>query len=358
MANFRIEIPVRCFSYKDAEALCAFFSGASASWQFCQKETTFSVISAVNEKLGNRYKHEIMGIKKLIKIMPDNDKLKEDLAKYEDKAKKDKIYDVTISFEGEIAAEIDISYNSILHYTGSLSAKPTHRDIPNLKKMIESDPLDEFYEEKIKKFLICLVMATVLSAPDMHLGCGRVILWIDGQEYKKETFLESPLHTEAFAKYSQIMLTKLDFTNTFSWIKKYTKLQDDGQKPPVPFTMLTYLLNRDGHESLLYSVVGLENLYSTKDTGISYKLQNRINYLFPSITKEQIRNIYKQRSDFVHGKVRMNLCKDYSDVMNGDLQFDDSAILACALLMETMRLLVKNNATTLSFSEQLSHQFD
>ena len=53
----------------------------------------------------------------------------------------------------------------------------------------------------------------------------------------------------------------------------------------------------------------------------------------------------------------MNLYKDYSDIMNGDLQFDDAAILACALLMETMRMLVKNNATTLSFNEQLSHQF-
>lgn len=357
MAKLKIDIPVRCFSRKQADDLCV-FSGASVLWRFCQKEAVFSANVSVDEKLGNLYKHEIMGLKKLINLMPDNEGLKADLVKYEEKAKQDKMYDVTISFEGEIAAEIDISYNSILHYTGPLSAKMTHRDIPKLKKMFESDPLDDFYEEKIKKFLICLVMAIVLFSPGIHLGGGRVVLWIDGQEYKKEEFLTSPLHTEAFAKYNQIMKTKLDFANTFSWIKSYTGLQEDREKPPVPFTMLTYLFNRDVHESLLYSVIGLENLFLAKDTGISYKLQNRINYLFPSITKEQIRSIYKQRSDFVHGKVRMNLCKDYSDMMNGDFQFDDAAILACALLMETIRLLVHNNATRLSFSEQLSHKFE
>jgi hypothetical protein len=357
MAKFKINIPVRYFRREDADALCAFFSGTSISWNFCKKETFFYVTSNVIEKQGNTYAHEIIGIQRLLKILPDDDTLKADLIKYKEEAKNDKLYDVTISFEGEIAAEIDISNNSILYYTGPIFDKVTYRDIPKLKKMITSDLLDDFYEEKVKKFLLCIMMAIVLSEPGIRLGSGYVVLYIDEQKYRKETLLESPIHTDAFKEYGKIMQTKLNFLDTFNWIKSYTKLQEDGQKPPIPFTMLTYLFNRDSHESLLYSVIGLENLFSKNDKGISYTLQNRINYLFPSITIEQIKYIYQQRSNFVHGKIKMNLYNDYSYTSNEDFQFDDAAILACALLMETIRLLVKNNATKISFSEQLSHKF-
>lgn len=147
------------------------------------------------------------------------------------------------------------------------------------------------------------------------------------------------------------------YDKAFLWIKNYTKLQETNKKPPIPFTMLTYLFNRESHESLLYSVIGLENLYFSKNGGIAYTLQKRINYLFPSITKDQIKNIYSQRSDFVHGKVEMMMFKDYNDEINDILQFDDAAILACALLLETLRMLAVNNASKISFNEQLSHKF-
>ncbi len=357
MAILKVELPVRVFEQQKANDLCTLFSGANISWFFCQKETYFHVKTIIEEKYGDLYRHQLLRTRKMLKLFPNDESLKEDLTRYEEKAKNDKIYDVTVIFEGEIAAEIDIFHNSILQYTGPIDTDMTRYDISRLKKLIESYPLDEFYEEKIKKFLICIIMACVIAEPGLYLGCGGVNLWIDEQKYLSDTFLKSPLHTEAFSRHQEIMLTSLDYSKAFLWIKNYTKLQEDSQTPPVPFTMLTYLFNRDSHESLLYSVIGLENLYSAKNGGIAYTLQNRINYLFPSITKEQIKSIYSQRSDFVHGKIKISMCEDYSDTINGFLQFDDAAILACALLLETMRMLAANEASKITFNEQLSHKF-
>lgn len=146
-------MPVRLFERKEAEYICEFFSNIKVSWLFCQKESQFASYVTIKESFGNRYRHEIVGIRKLLTVFPDNEKLREDLTRYEERAKNDKIYDVTVVFEGEIAAEIDIAHNSIMHYTGPLTTNLTHRDISRLKKLVESDPLDEFYEDHIKKCL-------------------------------------------------------------------------------------------------------------------------------------------------------------------------------------------------------------
>ena len=86
-------------------------------------------------------------------------------------------------------------------------------------------------------------------------------------------------------------------------------------------------------------------------------MQKRINNVFPSITKEQIKDIYKKRSDFVHGETKINVHKDYSDIINGVSQFDDAPLLAVALLIESIRLLIANNAKSILFNEHISHKF-
>lgn len=134
-------------------------------------------------------------------------------------------------------------------------------------------------------------------------------------------------------------------------------MHENKQRTPVAFSALTYVLNREDHESLLYSVIGLESIYSPNNHGISYTLQKRINYIFPSVTKEQIKTIYSKRSDFVHGKEKINLYKDYTDMINGIFPYDDVSILATALLIETIRKLIANDATKIIFREQVSHQF-
>ena len=85
---------------------------------------------------------------------------------------------------------------------------------------------------------------------------------------------------------------------------------------------------------------------------IAEKLYQRIAYIFPTITQEQIKSMYASRSDFVHGKISIPIYKDY-----GYFDFDDVSILACALLLETMRKLAANNATQILFDVYRSYRF-
>ena len=229
------------------------------------------------------------------------------------------------------------------------------RDINKLKKNIKYEYLDVFYAEKIKKFLIAIVMSILLFKPDIEMNIGRINFFIDNEHYNTEMFFLSQMQNDVFDGYYQIITTKLRFEKIFSWIKKNTDLYDDKHKPHIAFTALTCAFNKEAHESLLYSVIGLESIYSTNDKGISYILQNRINYIFPNITKEQIKHIYKMRSDFVHGKIGINLCPDYSDL--SDFKFDDVSFLATALLLETIRRLIENNAETIKFNETITYNF-
>ncbi len=357
MAIIKIELPMRFFDHKMVEKVQAFFSGKEFSWIFCNVDTTFNSSIKVEKKLQNRYRHQILGIQKLLSILPNDESLKADLEKYQQKAKNDWMYDVWVSFVGEITAEIDIKDNSILHYTGPINKNITPRDIPRLKKLIESDRLDDFYEEKIKKLILCLIMTCVLTDPSVEIGCGSVNLFIDDKKYSSEMLLVSPMHTDAFDKYQSIMASTLSFEQTFSWIKQYTNLYKETEKPPVAFTALTYVLNREEHESLLYSVIGLESIYTPGNKGISYALQRRVNHIFPSITKEQIKDIYTKRSKFVHGEIKMNIYSDDTDILNGVSQFDEEPILAAALLIESIRILIANNSTRIAFDETITHNF-
>ena len=357
MARITVEIPIRLFKKETAIKIEDFFRDITLPWVFCKKETLFFSTVKTNRKLQNTYKHEIVVIQRLLKLFPNNEKIKADLIKYQEKANKDWVYDVVVSFDGEIAAEIDIEDNSVLHYTGPINKNITPRDIPKLKKLIESDRLDEFYEEKIKKFILCIIMTCILTDPSIEIGCGKINLLIDGEKYCSKMFLTAPMHTDAFGEFHSFMTTKLSFEQTFSWIKQYTNLHKETQKPPVAFTALTYVLNREEHESLLYSVIGLESIYTPGSKGISYALQHRINHVFPSVTKEQVKDIYNKRSKFVHGEPKMNIYEDNTDILNGVFQFDEEPILAIALLIESIRILIANNSSKIVFDEQITHQF-
>lgn len=188
MTHIKIEIPIRFFKEKKADTAKDFFSDITIPWTFCQKETLFTSSVCVNKKLKSTYKHELTRIKELIKLFSRNEKLKAELMKCKERAKNDWMYDLIVTFNGDIAAEIDISENSILHYKGPISKDITSQDISKLKKLIVSEMLDDFYETKIKKFLMSIIMIFMLADPSITLGCGNCNLFIDTNKYKSETF--------------------------------------------------------------------------------------------------------------------------------------------------------------------------
>ena len=226
------------------------------------------------------------------------------------------------------------------------------------RQYIVHDFFDECYELHIKKLLICIAASLALANPDIHFGFGEMTFYADGQSYGSDKFLSSGMQEEAYEKHKDLMTSQLTFSQAFAWIKQRVDAGNEKDRAFIAFSALTYLLNREDHESLLYSIVGLESIFSPNSHGVSFTLQRRLNCVFPTITQQQIKDMYKKRSDFVHGNVTVSLYHDYSDAINGHIPFDESALLASALLFETIRRMIANNATQIAFSEQISYQYN
>lgn len=111
------------------------------------------------------------------------------------------------------------------------------------------------------------------------------------------------------------------------------------------WTSLSYALNRDGYESLLYSIMGLEAVYTQGDKHIKFQLRNSIPKIINFVSETDINNLYKLRSEFVHGDISYPLY----GVDDHDYSKNKFVQISTIALLETIRLLVKNNATKIHY---------
>lgn len=165
------------------------------------------------------------------------------------------------------------------------------------------------------------------------------------------------LPANTFGEYRRLVKTELSFEETFYWIRNHTSLFGNMKKTPVMFSTLTYIFNRNFHESLIYSTIGLESVYSPGKSGISSALQKRITTFFPSVEKEQIRNIYNLRSKFVHGEMMIGNYNMIDEIVENEIAIEKETLLAIILLLETVRILISQNAEKIDFKESISYSF-
>ena len=123
------------------------------------------------------------------------------------------------------------------------------------------------------------------------------------------------------------------------------------------FSALSYVFNREMHEILIYSIIALENIYAPNDKGISYTLQKNMTTVFPCITKEMIKNLYKMRSKFVHGEISMGNYQLIEEIFDCTRDYEEPSKLAIALLIATIRKLIENDATSIKFRETISFEY-
>jgi len=109
-------------------------------------------------------------------------------------------------------------------------------------------------------------------------------------------------------------------------------------------------LRRDHYEILLYSIMGLERLYTKGKNGTTHQLKQRLPVVFNHITAKDIENIYNLRSKFAHGNI--SLIDEY--ITAEDWQLSQKALV---LLLLSIRELVKNDATKINFQIEISHSY-
>ena len=110
-----------------------------------------------------------------------------------------------------------------------------------------------------------------------------------------------------------------------------------------------------GYEALLYSVIGLESLFTEpKSRNITYQLKKNIAAVFPSLQEADLNKVYKLRSKFVHAGSDISFLDSFIGFAN-DSTLKESLELASAILIESIRLLIRSQASRFVFKETTSY---
>ena len=270
---------------------------------------------------------------------PLDDKLKDE---YESLLEMYSNREAIIEFETAMSLNVDLNKNQIFFSNNDSSE-------------CEWGYFDSFYDEYIARLNLALVMAFVFAKPHMHIW--NISTDINDIRYIDENYVKEIIPIGALKEYKLIKKESISYKEALMWIKNHTSLCGNRNKSPSAFSALTYVFNRQYHEGLIYSIIGLESIYSPGKSGISYTLQKRINKIFPMISKDEIKKMYALRSKFVHGELAISNCDLTVETLDDYERFSGTSFMAMSLLFETVRMLIANDADSINFTEIISYDF-
>lgn len=326
MAVLRIEIPITVYSQENVTKLQDFFHDFSMPAQLLDEDVVFELHLTINERIADQSTHE---------------------------------YKVYVSLSTEITGIADIDKN--LFCTGKI-CKHTYSDRDGQMQTVEwpgNYELDELISEDVKDIAIGFVMAMILGDPSIDAAGICVTIYIDEVALYRKILLQYNMHNQAVWEYPSLFTEQVSLQQSWEWINKNTSIYGKYDKSPMYFSALTYMLARDYHEAVLYGVIGLENIYATKnEKGILERLKKRIPLVLPAVEIQQIKDLYRIRSDVVHGKMQLGICFSWREIYETDDVYEKQGVFATALLLASIRKLIVQNATTINFTEKVEHSYE
>ena len=268
------------------------------------------------------------------------------------------ITNISVYFVGELPVEIDVENNCIytdrgsssIYVDGSLADGPEYRP--------KYDCIDEDFEAQLELFCLSMFQSIILTAPDIDINTAKFSILLNQSFFKEKKYIEYPVHEESYERWPHMFKTVISIEQTWNWLTrnglKYSS------KPICPaVSLLYYLFNRQNHEVILYSVIGLETLYLGRKnrSGKKYMLKNRINTVFPDVPKDQIGRMYEVRSSISHGEGDISSSIVWMDLVNNNEEYEELALLSGAILIESIRMLIANNATSFTFEERVDVKY-
>ena len=253
-----------------------------------------------------------------------------------------------VSFEGVCECDVDIDKNSI----ENISIGQENLYFTRLRIINKIYHLEDYYEEEVKPNIVCTVLSTFLSNPKMDLMGGCVYVYLNDIFYKKELLINSNIQSNLIESGITFPDMQLTFRECWKWAVKNTSLFQKNNSSPVAFSTLSYILNRELHETLIYSTIGLESLFCPpKSKSTRYLLTKRIPTVFPVIEEDQIKEMYAARSDIVHGNIKIGTYYIIREIIKTDDAIANACVLGVALLVESIRKLIESDATHYVFEE-------
>ena len=192
-----------------------------------------------------------------------------------------------------------------------------------------------------------IYLACVIAFANEYNADNFVIHYSEnGQCYERGYFPQECYDRIRPSEYWDKLDTKpISMSIVWKWMRKNHKYQKDRLNSEArPLTAITYALNRSNFERTFYTVIGLESVFTKSEKKVKKQLKETITKVFPVVSENDIDLFYSKRSDFAHGDI---VFPDYYESLKNMPHWSDytnAAQKSTALLIITLRELVKNDA--------------
>ena len=355
MLEVRLDFPLRFYDENEfdcnLELISKLLDKKTFSCRLADDLITYSTAVRHHTKITERNSQSVLlrAYREYLVLHSENEDIKKKLVEKENE--KTTSREIIITLTGQVDAEVDIENNYFI--------LPSMKR-PSLEEIVEKDlctpllfkQIDEHLIPTIHQiatnFLIALLLSDSIFADFMT---GKYVLYLNGRQYEDYRLIEFDGDMVSAA----VPDSKVGIEDCWKWICNNTMMGVPGKKEPVYFTVLSYLLNRYDYEALLYSVIGLESLFTEpKSRNISYQLKKNIAAVFPSLQEADLNKVYKLRSKFVHAGSDISFLDSFIGFAN-DSTLKESLELASAILIESIRLLIRSQASRFVFKETTSY---
>lgn len=176
------------------------------------------------------------------------------------------------------------------------------------------DEIIPFFSDNLEKYLYDLFLITNVSYPGcLSLGAGKILL-NRKKIVKKIKRLHSPF-AEIFIntvtnRHIGPVLQTIPLQQSWDWFLQRTNFFEGTSKHAVDRALnaLSFTVNANNHEELLYTLIGLEALYNNNEVNIN-SIMKQI-YIKTKILlqdgkdyKKSLKFMYEVRSSFIHGSL-------------------------------------------------------
>ena len=114
---------------------------------------------------------------------------------------KDDGFDITVSFTGQIPAEINVENNDIYFYDGPKDIPTSMISVRELKQYFKHDCLDEDFQTQLEILCLSIVQAVILTAPFIDINTAHFTILLNQIKFKEKRHIEYPVHEESYDKW-------------------------------------------------------------------------------------------------------------------------------------------------------------
>ncbi len=207
---------------------------------------------------------------------------------------------------------------------------------------------NEYFEHKLQGLLNKIALVAIVALA----GCSRTNFFGIQYEEKGQWYERGYFAYDSYTPFDEdeSWLCEgghcLKMSDVWRWMQSAQKMYRwEDKNTDIPITALSYVMNRMPGEQLIYSVIGLESIYVSKN---QKKKKERLKLLLPQvcpgICQEDVEDFYSLRSDLVHGDLSFPEFRR-APYHNYESKYTmPSLSKAGVALIMTIRALVRNNA--------------